>query len=100
MGKSSLTLQFIADPTSSSSGIPPSSGTSSAFSEAYYPTVEQTYTKSFRFHGHEYSCELIDTAGQDEHSILPSKHVLNIHGYVLVYSIASRTSFNIVKVCV
>ena len=39
-----------------------------------------------------------DTAGQDEFSILSSKHAIGIHGYVLVYSIASRQSFEMVVI--
>ena len=40
----------------------------------------------------------LDTAGQDEFSILNSKHAIGIHGYVLVYSIASRQSFEMVSI--
>jgi len=35
---------------------------------------------------------------QDEYSILNPKHGVGIHGYVLVYSIAARNSFENVKV--
>ncbi|KAJ9071803.1 GTP-binding protein [Entomophthora muscae] len=55
----------------------------------------QFVEKSFR---REYSVEITDTAGQDEFSILSSQHAVGIHGYVLVYSITSRASFEIVKV--
>lgn len=34
---------------------------------------------------------------QDEYSILNSKHAIGIHGYVLVYSIASRNSFDMIQ---
>lgn len=34
---------------------------------------------------------------QDEYSILNSKHAIGIHGYVLVYSIASRASFDMIQ---
>lgn len=35
---------------------------------------------------------------QDEYSILNSKHFIGIHGYMLVYSIASMQSFEMVQV--
>lgn len=53
--------------------------------------------KTHKYKGSEYCCEIIDTAGQDEFSILNSKHALGIHGYVLVYSLSSRQSFETVK---
>jgi len=82
VGKSSLVKQFI----------------DGNFSEAYYPTIETTATKSIMYNGVEYPCEIIDTAGQDEFSQLKSQHAIGIHGYVLVYSIASRASFNMIQI--
>lgn len=35
---------------------------------------------------------------QDEYSILNSKHFIGIHGYMLVYSVASLPSFEMVQV--
>lgn len=39
----------------------------------------------------------MDTAGQDEYSIFPSQYGIDVHGYVLVYSITSKKSFTVVK---
>ena len=39
----------------------------------------------------------MDTAGQDEYSIFNSKHAIGIHGYILVYSIASIQSFEMIQ---
>lgn len=39
----------------------------------------------------------MDTAGQDEYSILNSKHFVGIHGYIIVYSVGSLTSFEMVR---
>lgn len=36
--------------------------------------------------------------GQDEYSILNSKHFIGIHGYMLVYSVASLPTFEMVQV--
>ncbi|KAG8704958.1 GTP-binding protein [Ceratobasidium sp. 423] len=74
VGKSSLVVQFVEG----------------HFVEAYYPTIENTFTKSIKFKNIEYDCDIIDTAGQDEYSILNNKHAIGIHGYILVYSVASR----------
>jgi len=77
VGKSSLVIQF----------------TENQFIESYYPTIENTFTKSVSYKGVDYDCDIIDTAGQDEYSILNSKHAIGIHGFVLVYSVTSRKFF-------
>jgi len=82
VGKSSLVVQY----------------TENHFVEAYYPTIENTYTKGINHKGVEYDCDIIDTAGQDEYSILNHKHAIGVHGYVLVYSVASRASFDMVRI--
>ncbi|KAH9483066.1 GTP-binding protein rhb1 [Psilocybe cubensis] len=81
VGKSSLVVQFIEN----------------HFVDAYYPTIESIFQKTLKYNGVEFECEIIDTAGQDEFSIFNSKHAIGIHGYVLVYSVASRNSFNMVQ---
>jgi Ras homolog enriched in brain len=50
VGKSSMAVKF----------------TTKEFSKSYYPTIETTYSKQFK----NYQIELIDTAGQDEYSII------------------------------
>ncbi|NXJ20569.1 REBL1 GTPase, partial [Dicrurus megarhynchus] len=45
----------------------------------------------------EFQLQLVDTAGQDEYTILPHSFVIGIHGYVLVYSVTSLQSFQVVK---
>ncbi|BFZ60779.1 GTP-binding protein [Saitoella coloradoensis] len=82
VGKSSLTVQFVEN----------------HFVESYYPTIENTFSKTIKYKNQEYATEIIDTAGQDEYSILNSKHSIGIHGYVLVYSVASKSSFEMVKI--
>lgn len=81
-GKSSLSARFV----------------DGQFAQSYNPTIESTLQKTFRFRGNDYVMEIIDTAGQDEFSIFPSRYSVGIDGYVLVYSVASRTSFEMVKV--
>ena len=48
------------------------------------------FTKTLRVSGQEYQLELIDTAGQDELSIVSQSHSMNLDGYVLVYSVTSE----------
>lgn len=84
------------------------------FVETYYPTIENTFSKTLRFKGQDYQTEIIDTAGQvshsdpqsptmtdrvqDEYSILQSKHFIGIHGYMLVYSVGSKQTFEMVRI--
>ncbi|KAF8484744.1 small GTPase superfamily [Russula ochroleuca] len=86
VGKSSLVIQF----------------TENQFIESYYPTIENSFTKSISYKGVDYDCEIMDTAGQvcirDEYSILNSKHAIGIHGFVLVYSVTSRNSFDMIQI--
>lgn len=39
-----------------------------------------------------------DTIYQDEYSILNSKHFIGIHGYMIVYSVASKQSFEMARI--
>ncbi|KAM4644157.1 GTPase RhebL1 isoform 1-T1 [Amazona ochrocephala] len=81
VGKTSLAHQFLEG----------------KFVECYEPTVESTYNKMVVLGKDEFQLQLVDTAGQDEYSILPHSFVIGIHGYVLVYSVTSLRSFQVVK---
>ncbi|KAI9227847.1 MAG: ras-2 [Piptocephalis tieghemiana] len=82
VGKSSLTIQFVEN----------------HFVDSYYPTIESTFTKTIHYKNTPYSCEIIDTAGQDEYSMLNSKHAIGIHGYVFVYSVTSLNSLEMARI--
>ncbi|KAJ8101106.1 small GTPase superfamily [Lipomyces tetrasporus] len=82
VGKSSMTVQFVEE----------------HFVESYYPTIENQFSKIIRYKGQDYATEILDTAGQDEFSIMNQKHSIGVHGYVLVYSITSRSSFDMIRV--
>ena len=82
MGKSSLTIQFVEG----------------QFVDTYAPTIENTFHKLIKYKGQEYHTDITDTAGQDEFSIFPANYSVGIHGYVLVFSVTSRTSFEMVKI--
>jgi GTPase SAR1 family protein len=68
------------------------------FVESYYPTIENTFSRNMKVKGQEYTTEIVDTAGQDEYSIMQSKHFIGIHGYMLVYSVGSKQSFEMISV--
>jgi Ras family len=51
-GKSSLAVQFV----------------DGHFVESYYPTIENTFSKTIRFKGQDFTTEIVDTAGQVGHS--------------------------------
>ncbi|KAF2012873.1 rheb small monomeric GTPase RhbA [Aaosphaeria arxii CBS 175.79] len=82
VGKSSMTVQFV----------------DGHFVESYYPTIENTFSKIIRYKAQDFATEIIDTAGQDEYSILNSKHFIGIHGYMIVYSVASKQSFEMARI--
>ncbi|XP_077055270.1 ras homolog, mTORC1 binding like 1 isoform X1 [Siphateles boraxobius] len=82
VGKSSLTIQFVEG----------------QFVDSYDPTIENTFNKMVSVSGQDFNLQLVDTAGQDEYSIFPQSHSMDIHGYVLVYSVTSMKSFEVVQV--
>uniref|UniRef100_A0A8I3PBS2 GTPase RhebL1 n=3 Tax=Canis lupus TaxID=9612 RepID=A0A8I3PBS2_CANLF len=80
VGKTSLAHQFVEG----------------EFLEGYDPTVENTYSKIVTLGKDEFHLHLVDTAGQDEYSILPYSFIIGVHGYVLVYSVTSLHSFQVI----
>jgi len=82
VGKSSLAIQFVQG----------------QFVDSYDPTIENTFSKNLKYKGQEYDVLVVDTAGQDEYSIFPTQYSVDIDGYILVYSIDSEQSFEVVQV--
>jgi len=82
VGKSTITVRYVED----------------HFVDAYNPTIENAFYKVIKYKGEEYNAEILDTAGQDEYSIFHTQYSIGIHGYVLVYSVASKSSFDLVRV--
>jgi Ras family protein len=48
--------------------------------------------------GCSYDLEIVDSAGQDEHSVWHEQQAIGVDGWLLVYSVANRKSFDVVKV--
>lgn len=82
VGKSSLCIQYV----------------DGQFVESYGPTIENTFNKMQKHKGQEYLITAVDTAGQDEYSLFTQYYNISVHGYILVYSITSRKSFEVLKV--
>ncbi len=65
--------------------------------DSYDPTIENTFNKTIKLKGQEYEVLVVDTAGQDEYSIFPTQYSVDIDGFILVYSIDSEKSFEVVQ---
>jgi len=82
VGKTAITIRFVSD----------------RFVHEYDPTVEDAYKKEHQIDGKEVTVEIVDTAGQEEYtSGLQDKFIRGGEGFILVYSITSRSSLNRVK---
>ncbi|KAJ7937513.1 P-loop containing nucleoside triphosphate hydrolase protein [Mycena leptocephala] len=66
--------------------------------DSYFPTIDCSYFKNITTNNITYECRVIDTAGQDEASILKDEYIYGTHVYVLVYSVTSRRSFDLVRI--
>lgn len=77
VGKTALTIQLCLN----------------HFVETYDPTIEDSYRKQVQIDGQSCMLEVLDTAGQEEYIALRDQWIRDGEGFVLVYSISSRSSF-------
>jgi len=82
VGKTALAVQF----------------TLNCFVETYDPTIEDAYRKQLVVDHRMCFVEVIDTAGQEEYATLRDQWVREGQGFILVYSIASRPTFERLEV--
>jgi len=82
VGKTALAVQF----------------TLNCFVETYDPTIEDAYRKQLVVDNRMCFVEVIDTAGQEEYATLRDQWVREGQGFILVYSIASRATFDRLEV--
>lgn len=82
VGKTALAVQF----------------TLNCFVETYDPTIEDAYRKQLIVDNRMCFVEVIDTAGQEEYATLRDQWVREGQGFILVYSIASRSTFDRLEV--
>ncbi|XP_074662999.1 ras-like protein 2 [Tubulanus polymorphus] len=80
VGKSALTIQFIQ----------------SYFVTDYDPTIEDSYTKQCVIDDVAAKLDILDTAGQEEFSAMREQYMRSGEGFLLVFSIIDRSSFDII----
>lgn len=78
VGKSAITIQFIQ----------------SYFVTDYDPTIEDSYTKQCVIDDTVAKLDILDTAGQEEFSAMREQYMRSGEGFLLVFSLADRTSFD------
>lgn len=78
IGKSALSLQYVQ----------------SLFNENYDPTLQDYYCKKALIFGQYVNIEILDTAGQDEYSLLRSEYLRHQDGFLLCFSLEDKSSFN------
>ncbi|KAK7012509.1 protein ras-2 [Favolaschia claudopus] len=66
--------------------------------QTYDTTIEDAYHKQFVLDNHMCFVEVIDTASQEEYATLRDQWVRDGQGFILVYSITSRSSFDRLEV--
>lgn len=81
VGKSALTIQFIQN----------------HFIQEYDPTIEDSYRKQVCIDGETCLMDILDTAGQEEYSAMRDQYMRTGQGFLLIYAITSRSSFDEVK---
>ncbi|KAH3765380.1 Ras GTPase [Pelomyxa schiedti] len=77
VGKSALTIQYIQN----------------HFIDEYDPTIEDSYRKQVVIDDHTSLLDILDTAGQEEYSAMRDQYMRTGQGFLVVYSITSRSSF-------
>eukprot|EP00008_Paramoeba_atlantica_P011656 CAMPEP_0201482164 /NCGR_PEP_ID=MMETSP0151_2-20130828/6440_1 /ASSEMBLY_ACC=CAM_ASM_000257 /TAXON_ID=200890 /ORGANISM="Paramoeba atlantica, Strain 621/1 / CCAP 1560/9" /LENGTH=189 /DNA_ID=CAMNT_0047864719 /DNA_START=28 /DNA_END=597 /DNA_ORIENTATION=+ len=77
VGKTALTIQLC----------------SNHFVEEYDPTIEDSYRKQVVIDEESCLLEILDTAGQEEFTALRDQWIRDCEGFVIIYSITSRSSF-------
>jgi len=78
VGKSAITIQFIQ----------------SYFVTDYDPTIEDSYTKQCVIDDTLAKLDILDTAGQEEFSAMREQYMRSGEGFLLVFSLCSRKSFD------
>ncbi|KAI3659649.1 hypothetical protein MP638_004384, partial [Amoeboaphelidium occidentale] len=81
VGKSCLTIRFLKD----------------EFSNEYDPTIEENYRKIITVDDSTVIINIVDTAGQQEYTALRDQHLQSGEGFLLVFAINDKNSFQEVK---
>merc|ERR1711871_387386 len=78
VGKSACTIQLIQN----------------NFIEEYDPTIEDSYRKQVTIDDETCILDILDTAGQEEYSAMRDQYMRTGQGFLIVYSIIARASFD------
>jgi len=81
MGKDELAFQFCLN----------------HYVETYVPAIEDCYRKQVTIDGESCMLEILDTTGQEEYTALRNQWIREGEGFLLVYSITSRSSFRRIR---
>ncbi|KAK0619448.1 small GTPase superfamily [Immersiella caudata] len=65
--------------------------------QTYDPTVEDSYRKQAVIDDQACMLEILDSAGQEEYTALRDQWIRDGEGFVVVYSVSSRSSFSRIK---
>eukprot|EP01132_Coremiostelium_polycephalum_P002477 gene2477-3064_t len=82
VGKTSLTIQLC----------------SNHFVEYYDPTIEDSYRKQVVIDEQACILDILDTAGQEELTAMRDQWIRSCEGFIIVYTITSRSSFDQVAI--
>mmetsp|Transcript_20876 Transcript_20876/g.35571 ORF Transcript_20876/g.35571 Transcript_20876/m.35571 type:complete len:197 (+) Transcript_20876:55-645(+) len=77
VGKSCLTIQLVQQ----------------VFVTDYDPTIEDSYRKQVEIDGVVCFLDILDTAGQEDYASLRDRYMRTSEGFVVVFSIVNRPSF-------
>eukprot|EP00057_Strongylocentrotus_purpuratus_P015461 XP_011669935.1 PREDICTED: ras-related protein R-Ras2 isoform X3 [Strongylocentrotus purpuratus] len=66
----------------------------SYFVTDYDPTIEDSYTKQCVIDNTVCKLDILDTAGQDEFSAMREQYMRTGDGFLLVFALTNRTSFD------
>lgn len=77
VGKSALTIRLVTD----------------NFLDEYDPTIEDSYRKQVMIDGQTALLDILDTAGQEEFNSMRDQWIRDGKGFLLVYNITSRDTF-------
>lgn len=77
VGKSAVVIRFVQG----------------SFVERYDPTIEDLYRKIVNVNHQNIMLEIMDTAGTESFLAMRDLYIKNAQGFILLYSIASRSTF-------
>ncbi|KAJ5077456.1 ras-like protein rasd [Anaeramoeba ignava] len=82
VGKSALVIQLVQ----------------SHFVDEYDPTIEDSYRRQVEIDDEICLLDILDTAGQEEYSAMRDSYMRSGEGFLIVYAINSRNSFDEVSI--